>query len=103
MKVENVTPYVIVRSHYAGVFAGYLESRDGKEVVLSKARRIWSWDGACSLSEMAMKGVLKPDKCKFPCFVDKILVTDICEMIYATEVARKSIESVKEWTAKDYV
>jgi len=32
--------YVIVRTYSAGVFAGYLESRNGQEVVMRKARRI---------------------------------------------------------------
>ena len=38
-----VKPYVIVRTYSAGVFAGTLESRKGKEVVLSAARRLWYW------------------------------------------------------------
>lgn len=42
--------YVICRTHSAGVFAGYLESRTGQEVVMRYARRIFYWDGAASLS-----------------------------------------------------
>ena len=38
--------YVIVRTYSAGVFAGDLESRNGQEVVLTNARRIWYWKGA---------------------------------------------------------
>lgn len=34
--------YVIVRTYSAGVFAGFLESRKAREVVLTKARRLWS-------------------------------------------------------------
>jgi hypothetical protein len=43
--------YVICRTYSAGVFAGYLESRNGQEVVMRKARRIFYWDGAASLSQ----------------------------------------------------
>ena len=43
-------PYVLVRTYSAGVHAGYLSERKGKEVKLIKARRIWYWDGAASLS-----------------------------------------------------
>ena len=43
--------YVICRTYSAGVFAGYLESRNGQEVVLRNARRIWYWKGAASLSQ----------------------------------------------------
>ena len=32
--------YCIVRTYTAGVFAGYVEKRDGKEVTMRQARRI---------------------------------------------------------------
>jgi len=34
-------PYVIVRTSNAGAFAGYMEKRNGKEVTLVDARRLW--------------------------------------------------------------
>lgn len=46
----NGMKYVICRTYSAGVFAGYLESRNGQEVVMRNARRLWYWDGAASLS-----------------------------------------------------
>lgn len=90
-------PYVIVRTYSAGVFAGYLESRTGQEVVLRKVRRIWYWDGAASLSQLAVDGTMKPDTCKFPKEVDKIELLQAIEIIPCTEKARKSINSVKIW------
>ena len=33
--------YVIVRTYSAGVFAGYLESKENKNLILSHARRLW--------------------------------------------------------------
>jgi len=48
---------VIVRTYSAGVHFGYLTSRVGQEVVLERSRRIWSWKGANSLSEIALHGV----------------------------------------------
>ena len=64
--------YVIVRTYSAGVFAGELESRKGQEVVMRNARRLWYWDGAASLSQLAMEGTSKPQNCKFPCEVDRV-------------------------------
>lgn len=90
-------PYVIVRTYSAGVFAGYLESRDGKEGVIRDARRLWYWSGAASLSQLAMEGVKKPDECKFPCTVDRILVTEIIEVLDCTEEARINIGAVPVW------
>ena len=46
--------YCMVRTYSAGVFAGYVESRKGKEAVLRNARRIWHWAGAASLSQLAV-------------------------------------------------
>ena len=89
--------YVIVRTYSAGVFAGYLEKRTGQEVVLRKARRIWYWDGAASLSQLAMEGTSKPENCKFPCEVTSIELLQAVEIIPCTEKARKSISEVKVW------
>ena len=91
--------YVIVRTYSAGVFAGYLEKRNGKEGTIRKARRLWMWYGAASLSQLAVDGVSLPNECKFPCEVDKIEVTEIVEVVYTTEKARLSIASVPIWKA----
>ena len=92
--------YVIIRTYSAGCFAGYLKSRKDKEVVLLNARRLWYWDGASSLSQLAMEGVKKPENCKFPCEVDKITLTWAVEVIPCTEEARQSIANVKIWEQK---
>jgi hypothetical protein len=89
--------YKIVRTYSAGVFAGYLKSRNGQEVILLKARRIFYWDGAASLSQLAIDGTCKPANCKFPEAVDKVELLQTIEILDVTEKARKSIESVKIW------
>ena len=92
-KTEEM-PYVMVRTYSAGVFAGYLKGREGKEVELSNARRIWYWEGAASLSQLAMEGTSKPENCKFPCEVDSVFLTEAIEIIPITETAKKSITAV---------
>jgi hypothetical protein len=95
--------YVIVRTYSAGVFAGFLDeasrSADGKRGIVLNARRIWYWEGAASLSQLAQEGTSLPDKCKFPCEVDKIELTEIIEVLDITPKARQSIASVKVWQA----
>lgn len=91
--------YVIVRTYSAGVFAGNLESREGKEVVLLNARRIWYWAGAASLSQLAVDGVTKPLECKFPCEVSKVLLTEVIEILDVTEKAEQCIKNVPVWSA----
>src|SRR3990167_11146051 len=90
-------PYVIARTFSAGVFAGYLEKRVGQEVIMRNVRRIWYWDGAASLSQLAMEGTSKPQNCKFPIAVDRVEVLQVIELLSCTEVAKKSIESVAIW------
>ena len=86
--------YCIIRTYSAGVHAGYLQTRDGKEVTLVNARRIWYWDGAFTLSAMAVSGVSKPDNCKFSCVVPAITLTEAIEIIPCTDEARKNLEEV---------
>lgn len=90
-------PYVIVRTYSAGVFAGELQSREGKEVTLRNARRLWYWNGAASLSQLAQTGTSKPSDCKFPCAVDSITLTEAIEILAVTEAARASIAAVPVW------
>ena len=91
--------YVIIRTYSAGVFAGFLESKNGKEVVLKNARRLWYWSGAASLSQLAMEGVKKPYQCKFPCEVDTIELNEVIEILDVTEKARNNISEVPIWEA----
>ena len=99
MKTEMIGSYAVVRTVNAGVFAGTISERDGDEIVLTDARRIWYWDGAASLSELAVRGVSKPESCKFPCAVPVIALLGVIEIIPATAAARESIEGVPEWTS----
>ena len=93
----NDADYWIIRTYSAGCFAGYIKNRKGKEGTVLKARRLWYWSGASSLSQLAMEGVKNPDNCKFPCEVDEIILTEIIEVIKATKEAKKSIDNVKIW------
>jgi len=94
--VQQPTNRVIVRA-VQGVHYGAVKSRVGSEIVLTDARRIWYWDGACSLSQMAVDGVSAPENCKFTVRVPEITVLNVCEIIPCSEKAVASIESVKEW------
>lgn len=87
--------YCVIRTYSAGVHTGYLKNRNGKEVTLVNARRIWYWAGAFTLSAMAVDGVSEPENCKFSCVVPEITLTEAIEIIPCTEKARDSIEGVK--------
>ena len=89
--------YYIVRCDRAGVFAGHIKSREGREVVMTDARRLWYWDGAASLSQMAVEGVNKPRNCKFTVTVPSIVVLDAIEILACSDIAEASIRGVPVW------
>lgn len=88
---------VIVRGDRSGVFFGTLSEKDGREVRLEKCRRLWYWDGAASISQLAVDGVSAPNNCKFTITVDEIEILDAIEIIPCTDKAIESIEGVREW------
>jgi len=89
--------YVIVRTYSAGVFAGYLQKKTGQNAIVLKARRLWYWDGAASLSQLAVDGVSKPENCKFPCEVESVELDQVIEVLPVTKKAQESIASVAIW------
>ena len=89
--------YCIVRTYSAGVFAGFMQSRNGQEVVLHNARRLWKWSGAAFLSQLAMEGVKDPDNCMFPCEVNRVELLQVIEILDCTEKSKISIKGVKIW------
>lgn len=91
---------VIVRADKAGVFFGTLAEKNGAEVTLKNARKLWSWAGANTVQQLAVDGTARPEECNFTVFVDEVIVLDVCEIIPCTEKAIASIEGVKEWRFK---
>ena len=88
---------VIIRADRAGVFYGTLAAKEGTEVELHNCRRIWYWDGAASLSELAVSGVTRPTNSKFSETVESIIVTGVIEVIPCTPKAIENIEAVPVW------
>ena len=91
--------YCIVRSARAGVFAGTVASRNGQEVCMTNARRIWYWDGAASLSQLAISGASRPENCKFPAAVQNVMLMEVVEILPTTVSAEQFIKGVAEWTS----
>jgi hypothetical protein len=81
--------YVVVRTFSAGVHVGELQQQNGKEVVLANARRIWSWKGANSLSEIAVHGVGPGSRVSDT--VDEIMLTEAIEIITCTAESEKNL------------
>jgi hypothetical protein len=79
------------------VFAGEILGRNGREVRIGNARRLWYWSGAASLSQLSQEGVKNPNGCKFPAPVPEITVLDAIEIIEMTQRAAESVYGVRPW------
>lgn len=96
--VNNVIgKYVIVRGNRSGIFAGTLAGMERGLTWLTDCRRLWYWDGAASDFQIATDGTKRPDNCQFTVTVAEIILTDVIEIIPATETAEKRIKEIKEW------
>lgn len=93
----NIGKYCIIRGDRSGVFAGTLVSQEGQKVVLHNVRRLWCWNGAASISQIATEGVTKPRDCKFTVTVDSITILDAIEIIPTTAEAEANINAVPVW------
>lgn len=89
--------YYIVRCDRAGVFAGNIKERNGREVTMTNARRLWKWSGANTLSDLAVVGTENPGACRFTLEVPEIILLEAIEIIPCTAVAEKSIREVPVW------
>lgn len=91
--------FVIVRSHTAGVHAGYLESRKGDTIVLTNSIRLWRWYGA-SLSQVAVLGPSSGDnKFGLPVSRTTIISPQGFEILECSKEATKTIQGVQSWKA----
>ena len=89
----------VIRAEKAGVFFGEVVERNGSEVKLRNARRLWYWNGAASISQLAVDGTSKPNDCKFTVAVEEIELLGVIEIIPCTQKAIESLEGVKVWKA----
>lgn len=92
-----MTQKYIVRADRAGVFFGEIESRTGSEVTMRNVRRIWRWEGANSLSQLAVDGTKSGRTCKFSVEVESMTILGVIEIIPCTAKATQSISEVPEW------
>jgi hypothetical protein len=83
---------VIVRTYSAGVHFGTLEKIDGKNATLSNTSRIWYWEGAFTLSAIALNGLSKKSKLSVP--VPELLLTEAIEVMPVSEKAEKILTEI---------
>ena len=87
---------VIIRTYSAGVWFGVLKQKAGNEVILTKARRMYSWwaKESISLSGVARHGI-KQDDSKICGELDSVWLEEI-EIIPVTGNAAESMRTARE-------
>lgn len=95
----NNENYVIVRADKAGVFFGQMIEKKGNEVTLNNCRKLFYWEGACAVEQIALDGILKKsiDNCKFTVTVDDVTINNYNQIIPCSQKSIESIKSVKVW------
>jgi hypothetical protein len=88
---------VVIRCYAAGVHFGVLASHDGRQVVLTGARRLWRWhtggdEKGVSLSAVALTGI-DAKRSKVEPAVPEIVLLDAIEIIPASDAAAATIEA----------
>lgn len=91
---------VIIRTYSAGVWFGTLYQKDRNEVILSNARRMWTWwaKEGVSLSAVAVNGIKQKDS-KIAESVETVWLEAI-EIIPCTDISIKSIEEAQNAKAE---
>lgn len=95
MESPLIGKHVLVRTYSAGVHIGTLAAKDGENVLLTDARRLWKWSGAFTLSEVATVGI-NPKQSRMAVAVPMIELTNANEIIPTTEAARATFEKCHE-------
>ena len=96
MNTSLLDKRVIARIERAGVFHGTLDYIDNEIIRLKDASRIYYWNGALSVTDMAAKGITG-GKVTVPVTTVEFMSDKIVELNECSDEATKSIETIKPW------
>ena len=89
--------YYIVRTAQAGVFFGKIKEKSHDEITMTDVRKLFYWNGACAVEEIATNGVARPDDCKFTVVIPEMTIADPIQIIPCTDKAVKILTGVSVW------
>ena len=88
----------VVRTYSAGVWYGWVEYDADFTflgVIVKNARRIWKWQGAFSLSELATLGASGDSRIAVP--VAEVKLNRVIELIPMSIQARKALDEIESY------
>ena len=96
MKIKE-NKFYIVRTDRAGVFFGKIKEASHEEVAMTDVRKLWYWEGACAVEQLALEGVKNPEACKFTVAVQDMVVMNPDQIIPCTDAATENLSKVAVW------
>lgn len=96
MNSELIGKKIIARIDRAGVFHGTLDHIDNDIIRMTGTRRIYYWNGALSVTDMAANG-LTGGKISAPVSKVEFMTDKVVELNECSVEASRIIESVKVW------
>jgi hypothetical protein len=99
---KNDNKKFVVRSDRAGVFFGVITKTmplgDKLYVEMDECRRIHYWNGAASLTQVALDGLPKGSGSRITNPLDGACVAGVIEILPCTKKATSAIEELQPWT-----
>lgn len=85
--------WVLVRTRDSGVWFAQLAGYDPttRHAHLTEARRLWSWQGAFTLSAVALDGV---KSARMPAAVPVVIVADVAELLPCSIIAIHNLNDI---------
>lgn len=96
-KIKKNDQFYIVRAARAGVFFGKIKEKSAGSVIMTDVRKLWYWDGAAAVEQIAVDGVRAPENCKFTVSVPAMEIMEPVQIIPCTKKAAGIIKAVREW------
>ena len=91
--------YCVLRTYSAGVHIGYLAEfgkKHPQHAKLLRSRRLHYWEGAASLSQVALDGV-DPNKSRIAMELPEIELTDVIEVIPCSKLSADFFQKAAAW------
>ena len=87
----------IVRTDRAGVFYGEVKSKTKDSIVMTNVRKVFYWDGACAVEELALNGSTNPNNCKLTVIIPEMEIASPIQIIPCSSKSCEILNSIAIW------
>jgi len=95
MKKQN--QMFIVRTDRAGVFYGEVKSKTKDFITMTNVRKVFYWDGACAVEELALNGTTTPSKCELTVTIPEMEIASPIQIIPCSKQSVDILNAIAIW------